>query len=265
MEDIDLEEPLRGNSSRIWPQNRHIADQRIQTFRFAMGFLGIFSGALTWLLFQDTGPWIYTPLALVMTILSVALAGMESQFAAHLRHARALLRSEEVRAAGKGPSENGGGASARFASGGEPSFRRDAWPIYGAYAAFAILGLFFGALPIWARPLLAKARVQENANGKTNPDQRLSTSPYGRPANLPPGAPASFGNPRQFPGVTPIQVAPFVRPPVRTPPVRQGPFGSPPAAVTTPPSGAFPPNSSPAKPSPGSAPTTPQPNAGAPK
>jgi hypothetical protein len=126
MENIDLEETLQGSGSRIWSQYRHISDQRIQTFRFSIGFLGIFSGVLTWLLVQDTVRWIYTPLALVMTILSVAFAGMERQFAAQVRHARSLLRSQEVEATAKEPSENGGGASARFASGEEPSFKRDA-------------------------------------------------------------------------------------------------------------------------------------------
>jgi hypothetical protein len=64
MEDIDFKE----NVSSIWPQYRHVSDQGIQAFRFSLGFLGMSSGALIWLLLQGSGPWVITHLALVMSI-----------------------------------------------------------------------------------------------------------------------------------------------------------------------------------------------------
>jgi len=222
MKKTDLEEPESVGEPEVWPEYRHFSTQRMQTFRFSMGFLGVFSGALTWLLLQDTGPWICTPLALLLSILSIALIGLEWQSAARLRDLQSLLRSQGVEGTAQRQS-------------GERSGKRDAWPIDGAYAAFAILGLFFGALPIWARQVLPKPRMQEDSAGRTNPDRRFPmVTPLVGPPNLPPATPPSFGNPRQFPGITPIQMTPFVRPPIRTPPLRQLPPGSPTASTATP-------------------------------
>jgi hypothetical protein len=60
MNETDLEETPQENDVGIWSQYRHISEQRLQTFRFALSLLGVLSVVLTAILLYGGGPWVCT-------------------------------------------------------------------------------------------------------------------------------------------------------------------------------------------------------------
>jgi hypothetical protein len=227
---------------QLWLQYRHASEQRNRLIRFALGFLGVFSGALAWLLLQDAGPGICTALGALMSLLCVALGGLERGFAQRQRRLEMVLQSVRD---GKGNQTGGKGRVKSDPSddfGGGLSGKRDSWPIYGIYAAFGLLGVFFAGLPFWVRPIIAKPAAQTphnepQLNAAPVPGWPLpAMTPFTQRTYLPPRTPPlPFGTPRPFSGGTPMQNQQPPRFPMRTPGLPQTP-GTPVVPPAPPPS-----------------------------
>jgi hypothetical protein len=116
MEENDLEETRHGNGAGIWPQYRHISDQRLQTFRFALGLLGASSVVLTAIILYGAGPWVCTAWGVLVAALCTPLAAMDRRFAARLRSLENFLQSPNGSRAKKGESGKGATAGLTWAN-----------------------------------------------------------------------------------------------------------------------------------------------------
>jgi hypothetical protein len=257
MNETDLEETPQENDAGIWSQYRHPSDQRLRTFRFSLGLLAVLSVVLIALLFYGADPWVCTAWGVLVVALCTSLAAIDRQFAARLRTLENFLPSPNGPAAKKGESGTGSTDWQIMASARGHSRAGGVWPFYGAYTAFALLGLFGGTLPFWnhsivTKPLAQTPGVQENFNRGFAPDRfGVPVTPIARPPYGNYRTPPALGNSQPGPG-RPAYATPWAnRPPFQTPARPQFPVirpGAPPASPGAAPS--TPPHSAPGTPSP---------------
>jgi hypothetical protein len=205
MDDTNLEETVRENGAEIWRQYRHVCDQRLRTFRFALGLLGVLSVALTAILLYGAGPWVCAAWGVLVAALCTSLAAIDRQFAARLRSLENFLPPPNGPAAKKGESGKGVtvGQTSTLAGGHS---RVCVWPFYGAYMAFALLGLLGGTLPFWNHSIITKRMaqtpgVQENFNRSFGPGRfGVPVTPIARPPYGNYRTPPALGNSQPGPG-----------------------------------------------------------------
>jgi len=229
MEHIDLEETRRESESEIWPQYRHVSEQRLHAFRFSLGFLGALSVVLIVILLYGAGPRLCAAFGGTVSALCIAFAALDRRMAVHQTRLEISLHAPEEVGNGEAKPRKRGRAGAASDPAGGRSVPWEASPFLIAYAAFGLFGAFSGTLPFWdhainLRPLAQTPGSQSNpstADRGSAPVTPIPRPPTGIYREAP-----HFGA-QQGAGAAPYPTPWFNRFPLKTPSVAQPPVASP--------------------------------------